>query len=61
MKVKLDENLGRQATEVFRSAGHDVGTVRHQGLSGARDEAVYELCSREQRCLHRAKEPPAQS
>jgi predicted nuclease of predicted toxin-antitoxin system len=51
VKLKLDENLGRAAAELFRRAGHDVETVRSEGLSGSADEDVIAACRREQRGL----------
>lgn len=51
MKLKLDENLGRGAQQVFDDAGHDVETIFGEKLSGADDEAVYQACCRERRCL----------
>jgi len=30
VKLKLDENLGHSAADVFRKAGHDVATVRDE-------------------------------
>lgn len=51
MRFKLDENLGTTAADVFRSAAHDVHTVRDQGLSQATDRAVIGACQSEQRCL----------
>lgn len=47
MKFKLDENIGTRGQELLRSAGHDVVTVRAQGLGGAMDEAIFEICSHE--------------
>ena len=35
MKFKLDENLPREASALFRKAGHDALTVADQRLSGA--------------------------
>lgn len=35
MRIKLDENIGRQPTEFLRRSGHDVMTVHEQALSGA--------------------------
>ncbi len=51
MKLKLDEDLGRQAAERFRAAGHQVATVHEQGLSGASDRSLIEACRKEGRCL----------
>jgi predicted nuclease of predicted toxin-antitoxin system len=51
LSVKLDENLGRTVIDLFCHAGHEVETVRNQGLSGAPDEDVNLACQREQRTL----------
>ena len=51
MKVKADENLGHSAVELLRQAGHDVATVREQGLAGATDENVFRACASEGRAL----------
>lgn len=51
MKLKLDENLGHAAAELFRHAGHEVETVRSEGLCGAVDPDVIAACRREQRGL----------
>ena len=51
MKFKLDENLSRQAADLIRAAGHDVATVASQGLRGAADERLFELCKSERRTL----------
>ena len=51
MKFKLDENLGLSVAQVLRDAGHDVSTVYDQRLHGATDEAIYDICRHEQRCL----------
>ena len=51
MKIKLDENIGRRGTELLRSAGHDVMTVREQNLQGARDETLFDVCAGEDRVL----------
>ena len=34
MKFKLDENFGSRTQHLFRAEGHDVETVRSQGLDG---------------------------
>ena len=44
MKFKLDENLGPQERDLLRAAGHDVDTVRQEGLGGANDQAVFDAC-----------------
>lgn len=51
MKLKLDENLSRRAADLVRAAGHDVATVTGQGLRGAADETLFEVCKREGRTL----------
>jgi predicted nuclease of predicted toxin-antitoxin system len=54
MKFKLDENLSHSVAELFRTAGHDVMTVRDQGLRGAPDEQMFEVSVREDRVLSRS-------
>jgi predicted nuclease of predicted toxin-antitoxin system len=51
MRFKLDENLSRSVAHLFRTAGHDVMTVRDQELHGAPDEKVFEVSVREGRAL----------
>ncbi|MDP2896414.1 MAG: DUF5615 family PIN-like protein [bacterium] len=51
MTFKLDENLGARTQQLFLAAGHEVQTVRDQGLGGCSDEHLYEVCRAEQRCL----------
>jgi predicted nuclease of predicted toxin-antitoxin system len=51
MKFKLDENFGRRTQQLFRTVGHDVQTVRDEGLNGSPDQSIYDHCCREQRCL----------
>jgi predicted nuclease of predicted toxin-antitoxin system len=49
--IKLDENLGERGRQLFTEAGHDVSTVRDQGLTGAVDPMVIDVCGAEGRCL----------
>ncbi len=51
MKFKLDENLGNLGQRVLREAGYDVMTVRDQGLGGADDMRLFEVCCIERRVL----------
>ncbi len=51
MRFKLDEDLPIPAAELLRERGHDVTTVREQGLGGAKDSQVWEAAKGEERCL----------
>ena len=51
MKFKLDENIGVRAQNLFLNAGHDIHTVRDEGLNGEPDTVLFEACCDEQRCL----------
>ncbi|MBR8834502.1 MAG: DUF5615 family PIN-like protein [Stigonema ocellatum SAG 48.90 = DSM 106950] len=52
MNIKLDENLGNlRVATLLRLAGHDVATVREQGLTSAPDEQLIEICRSEGRVL----------
>lgn len=37
MKFKLDENFGVRTQRIFAEMGHDIETVRDEGLEGAAD------------------------
>jgi predicted nuclease of predicted toxin-antitoxin system len=41
MKLKLDENLDVRLAVILRQAGHEVATVRDQGLAGIDDQALF--------------------
>ena len=51
MKFKLDENFGTRTQQLFRAEGHEVQTVRDQGLQGCLDQRLYEVCCSEKYCL----------
>ena len=51
MRFKLDECVDVRLTELFEAAGHNVETVFSEGVSGAEDKTIYELCCREKRTL----------
>jgi predicted nuclease of predicted toxin-antitoxin system len=51
MLIKRDENLGERGRQLFADAGHDVRTVKDQGLEGAEDGSVIDVCRAEGRCL----------
>ena len=50
-QFKLDENLPRDAEELFSAAGYDVQTVLGEQLGGAPDRNVLEVASGEGRVL----------
>jgi predicted nuclease of predicted toxin-antitoxin system len=47
MKIKLDENLPVKLKPLLASLGHDVETVRDEGLSGKSDREVWEVACAE--------------
>lgn len=51
MKFKLDENLSPNFASILLESGYEVDTVVQEGLGGANDTALFEVCLREQRCL----------
>jgi len=51
MRIKLDENLPSRLAFLLGRFGHDVDTVHSEGLSGCRDDALWEECQKKQRFL----------
>jgi len=51
MKFKIDENLPVEIAELLRSAHHDAMTVMDQGLRGADDRHIIDVCLQEGRVL----------
>jgi predicted nuclease of predicted toxin-antitoxin system len=51
LRIKTDENIGRDAVRFLRNHGHDVMTVREQDLGGYSDDAIFQVCCEEQRTL----------
>lgn len=50
-RFKLDENIPRDAEELFSGAGHDVETVLSEELRGAPDRKVIDIAKAENRIL----------
>lgn len=69
MKVKIDENISITGVDLLRENGHDVVSVRDQGLNGASDDRIFQACVSENRTLitldrdfgHMPRFPPSQS
>ena len=51
MKFKVDENLPMEVAQLLREAGHDVYSVHEQGLVGAKDHVLAEVCQLENRAM----------
>jgi len=51
MRIKLDENLDVRTADILRAAGHDVLTVRDQGMRGVGDDGLIGHCRGERRLL----------
>src|SRR5260370_37064022 len=51
MRFKLDENFGTRTLNVFEEEGHDVQTVRMQGLEGSPDTHLFQVWREEHRCM----------
>jgi predicted nuclease of predicted toxin-antitoxin system len=51
VKIKADENISASGVNLLRENGHDVATVREQGLNGSPDDHIFRVCTSEQRIL----------
>jgi len=51
MRFKLDENLQLEGVDLLRQSGHDSCHVLDQGLGGAEDPDISDVCSKESRTL----------
>ena len=51
MKIKLDENLPLRLASRLGALGHNVQTVRDEGLEGRVDETIWDVAQRERRFL----------
>jgi predicted nuclease of predicted toxin-antitoxin system len=51
LRAKLDESMPNEAADVLRTAGWECETVHDEGLSGADDTRVAEVCQSEDRVL----------
>lgn len=51
MKFQLDENFDLRLTTELATAGHDVDSVRAEGISGADDDTVFQACRTSGRAL----------
>ncbi len=51
MRFKLDENLDPRLVPLVEQGGHDVDSVRSEGLSGGSDDVIYDACVRAGRIL----------
>lgn len=51
MKIKLDENLPMALATRLRGLGHDVETVREEGLEGKKDDRIWTSAQSEGRFL----------
>ena len=69
MRIKVDENIGTSGVSLLRNSGHDVTTVREQGLGGCADDRIFQACVTEAHTLitldrdfgHVLRFPPRQS
>jgi predicted nuclease of predicted toxin-antitoxin system len=51
MRLKIDENLHDDLAKLLADEGHDVQTVRDEGMSGCEDPVLSQHCRSENRTL----------
>jgi predicted nuclease of predicted toxin-antitoxin system len=51
VRFKLDENLDPRLAPLVGEDQHDVASVPGEGLSGASDDTIFDVCVRESRIL----------
>jgi predicted nuclease of predicted toxin-antitoxin system len=51
MKIKLDENLPSRLATRLGSLGHEIRTVREEGMEGQLDTAIWQAAQQEARFL----------
>jgi predicted nuclease of predicted toxin-antitoxin system len=51
MRIKLDENVPDDVIEPLKNLGHDVDTVKEEGLSGEADPGVWAAAQKDHRFL----------
>ena len=51
MKFKIDENLPVEVSNIFISNNFDAQTVHEEGLTGANDNKINEICKIEKRII----------
>ena len=51
MRLKVDENLPREACDLLNRAGHEALSVGQQGLGGTADARIYQRCQDERRAV----------
>jgi predicted nuclease of predicted toxin-antitoxin system len=51
LRFKVDHNLPRECADLLRAAGGDADTAAEEGLAGAADGTIAEVCRRERRAV----------
>ena len=50
MRIKLDENLPGELASTLKILGHDIHTVKEEGIIGHSDDDIWEAAQHEERC-----------